>query len=280
MKLLTTTLLLYVMLCTRLLAGVPCTPLPFQLQNGQVADATQVMANYNFIISCLANAAAAGNNFDITSLSGLTTPISPALGGTSAFISSSASTGTANAQVVSATLPTYVQTVLTKVIFVAGFTNTAAMTLKVGTTSMLNVFRRTTAGIEALAGGEVIAGAVTEVTYDGTQYQLVNNVSPFPVGTVLDTVAAAADAGFLLMQGQCIASATFPALFAKMGSPGVGSCGAGQWPLPDGRGRGAAMLDSGGSNRLNINCTTSTALYTGCGIQNTTLLAAMIPTLR
>src|SRR3974390_1072194 len=100
MKLLTTTLLLYVMLCTRLLAGVPCTPLPFQLQNGQVADATQVMANYNFSISGLANAAAAGNNFDIASLSGLTTPISPALGGTSAFISSSPSTGTANAQVV------------------------------------------------------------------------------------------------------------------------------------------------------------------------------------
>jgi hypothetical protein len=188
------------------LAGVPCTPLPFNLQNGQVADATQVMANYNFIISCLANAAAAGANSDITSLSALTAPIPPALGGTSTFVASSPSTGTANAQVVSTTLPNYVQTPLTAVVFIAGFTNTGPMTtpsggLTVGSTPQLTVVRRTTDGLQPLAGGEIIAGTVTAVVYDGTRYQLVSNISPFPIGTVQDTIATVADNGFLLLNG-------------------------------------------------------------------------------
>jgi hypothetical protein len=55
------------------------------LTNGTIADATQVMANYNALTSCLANAAAAGNNTDITSLGGLTTPISPTQGGNSSL---------------------------------------------------------------------------------------------------------------------------------------------------------------------------------------------------
>jgi hypothetical protein len=36
--------------------------LPYQLTNGQVADATQVMANYNALLACLNNAAPAGSN--------------------------------------------------------------------------------------------------------------------------------------------------------------------------------------------------------------------------
>lgn len=58
-------------------AGVPCT-LPFNLQNNTIADATQVMANYNALVTCLGNAAAAGANSDITALFGLTTPLTNA----------------------------------------------------------------------------------------------------------------------------------------------------------------------------------------------------------
>lgn len=63
-------------------AGVPCT-LPFTFANGQIADATQVNANYNALVACLNNAAAAGVNFDITTITGLTTPLSTSQGGTS-----------------------------------------------------------------------------------------------------------------------------------------------------------------------------------------------------
>lgn len=66
-------------------AGVTCT-IPFNLVNGVTADATQVMANYNAILSCLATGTAkSGANNDITSLSGLTTALPLPQGGTPAI---------------------------------------------------------------------------------------------------------------------------------------------------------------------------------------------------
>ena len=58
-------------------------PQPFSFTNGTVADATQVNADFNQIISNgNANAAANGANADITSLSALTTPLTVPQGGT------------------------------------------------------------------------------------------------------------------------------------------------------------------------------------------------------
>lgn len=60
---------------------------PFTLQNGTIADATQVMADFNSIKNDVnANAAHNGANNDITSLSGLTTPLSVAQGGTGSVL--------------------------------------------------------------------------------------------------------------------------------------------------------------------------------------------------
>lgn len=57
--------------------------IPFDLQNGTEADATQVMADLNAIVSGVnTNAAANGANADITSLSGLTAALSVSQGGT------------------------------------------------------------------------------------------------------------------------------------------------------------------------------------------------------
>lgn len=57
--------------------------LPVTLQNGTTADATDVMADLNKIRNDTnANAAANGANSDITSLTGMTTPLSVAQGGT------------------------------------------------------------------------------------------------------------------------------------------------------------------------------------------------------
>jgi hypothetical protein len=58
-------------------------PLPYQLTNGTTADATQVMADFNqIVVNGNSNGAASGANDDITSLSGLTTPLSVLQGGT------------------------------------------------------------------------------------------------------------------------------------------------------------------------------------------------------
>jgi hypothetical protein len=68
-----------------------CAPLPFTIANGQPADASQVMADLSNIENCAnQNLAHNGANSDITSLSGLTTPLSVAQGGTGT------STGVAN----------------------------------------------------------------------------------------------------------------------------------------------------------------------------------------
>ncbi len=57
--------------------------LPYTFQNGTTADATQVNANFDLVVSDVnANAAASGVNNDITQLTGLTTALSVAQGGT------------------------------------------------------------------------------------------------------------------------------------------------------------------------------------------------------
>lgn len=154
-------------------SGVSCS-VPFNLQNNTIADATQVMANYNALITCLGNAAAAGANSDITSLLGLLTPIPPTSGGSNVFIAGT-STGSANAQVVASTTPTgFTLTNGYSVIFTAGFTNTGAMTLNVNAQGAKSVFHISPGGVEALTGGEVVSGQLVHAIYDGTQFQLIN----------------------------------------------------------------------------------------------------------
>lgn len=76
------TVLLFAAFGTPALAS-NCASYPYTLTNGSTADANQVMANFNSILNCgNNNLAHNGANSDITSLSGLTTPLSVAQGGT------------------------------------------------------------------------------------------------------------------------------------------------------------------------------------------------------
>ncbi len=158
-------------------ANVVCT-LPFNLQNNTTADATQVMANYNAIVSCLANAAAAGTNTDITALLGLTTPITPARGGSNVFIGGT-STGSAIAQVVTTTVPPtgFSLTNGYTVIFTFGFSTGAGLTLNINGTGATTVLKRSTAGLVAVAATDGIAGQLGIAIYDGTQFELMEPAS-------------------------------------------------------------------------------------------------------
>lgn len=157
-------------------ATISCS-LPFTLTNGTLADATQVMANYNALVTCFTQAASAGSNSDITSLNGLTTPLTPGQGGSNVFIGGTSS-GAANVQTIATTTPnTFTLTNGYRVIFTAGFTNTGATTLTVGSTAAKNVYRRTIAGPVPLIGNEIVAGQLVEVWYDGTQYELSSMLS-------------------------------------------------------------------------------------------------------
>lgn len=199
-------------------AGVTCS-LPFNIQNGTTADATQVMANYNALVTCLTNAAAAGVNNDITALTALSTPLTPAQGGSSVYYSASASGGTANAQTVASVVPNSFSLATGKrIVFVAGATNTGPMTLNVNSTGATNVFYPTPSGPLALTGGEVKSGNIVEAYYDGTQYQLITN--NLAVLGPLTNVAAAAttDLGTVATHNVNITSAATISSFGSSAS--------------------------------------------------------------
>jgi len=159
-------------------AGVPCT-LPFNLLNNTIADATQVMANYNALVTCLTNAAAAGNNNDITALLALTTPISPGAGGSTIYVGGT-STGLPNAQIVASPVPSgFTLAAGRAIVFTAGFTNTAALTLAVNGTTASNLYRQTPSGPQAMTGGEVVSGQLIVAVYDGTQFEMISNGPQF-----------------------------------------------------------------------------------------------------
>jgi hypothetical protein len=171
-------LLLALLGCTPAAAGVPCA-LPFNLQNGQPADATQVMANYNALVTCLSNAAAAGVNSDITQLTGILVPLTPAAGGAQSFVATTATTGSVNAQVVAATVPSgFVLTRGYQVLFVAGGTNTGATTLAVAGGTAIAINKQTAAGLAPLTGGELQLNQLYEVVFDGAVFQLLNGTVP------------------------------------------------------------------------------------------------------
>jgi len=158
---------------------------PYTFQNGTLADATQVNANFNAIVTGVnANAAHNGSNADITSLSALAVPLTAAQGGETYFRGGT-SGGSANAQTVATVAPSnYLLVAGNAVRFVAGFTNTGATTLNVASSGALPLVKDTSAGPVALTGGEVYAGNAVEALYDGTQYHLISNPlnNPFPSG--------------------------------------------------------------------------------------------------
>lgn len=181
--------------CQPALAATIINSLPYNLTNGSLADATQVMGNFNQIVSnANTNAAHNGANTDITSLSGLTTPLAPTYGGTPWFIGGT-STGSANAQVVSVVTPSsFTLATGNTVWFIAGYTNTGAATLNVNGTGATNLYKNTQSGVAALAGGELIVGNSYQAAYDGTELLLINPSTALLAENNLADVASASTA--------------------------------------------------------------------------------------
>jgi microcystin-dependent protein len=228
-------------------AGVPCS-VPFTLTNGSIADATQVMANYNALIACLANAAAAGANSDITSLTGLTTPLTPSFGGTSRYVGNG-TTGTVNAPVVASTTPSnFALATGNKIAFLAAGNNSGPTTLNVNGTGIKNVVRIDPGiGSTGLGGGELIGGQMVEVMYDGTSYQIQNSANTKNVGQVFD-MGGICPVGSVEAIGQAVSATTFPGLNSLLGT--TWGTSSGNVVLPDLRGRSTFGRDSGGSGRI------------------------------
>jgi microcystin-dependent protein len=267
-------------------AGVPCS-VPFQLQNNTVADATQVMANYNAILTCLSNAAASGANNDITSLNALSTPITPAQGGTPIFVGG-ISTGSGNAQIVPTVVPSVFSLSAGRLVtFFAGFSNTSATTLNVAGSGNVNIFRRTQLGISAMVGGEIIAGYPVTVQYDGTQF-ICMTCGPYMVGEIRDFASGSLTGltGWTFIDGSCLSRTTYADLFSLIGTaydPTGSTCDSSHFALPDGRGRVLVGWDDQGgtpANRITLagsGCNGGVVGGAGCGLQNVTIAQNQLP---
>ena len=170
--------------------SVPYTP-PITLTDGVTADATQVMANFNAITTSLAGAAASGANSDITSLTGLTTPIAPGTSGGSSVYWGGTATGSGNAQVIATPVPSGFALTAGNRIQWLPLTNTGATQINVNGQGLTNLYRRSPAGPIACAGGETFSGQLAEAEYDGTQFILEDNPAQLGGYGPVQTIASA-----------------------------------------------------------------------------------------
>lgn len=241
-------------------AQATCTTgaMPFQLQNNTLADATQVMANFNQISSGVAaNCAGSGANNDITSLSSLVTPLNPSQGGTTVF-NGGQSSGT-NALTISTVPSNFTLTVGNRVSFIAGGTNTAVTSANVQGTGSKSVFRKTQIGAQSTQGGELLVGNTYSMVYDGTEYVL--DTETIIIGEMKDYVGVSAPPGWFIADGSSFVCATFQQLCNLIGTSFGGS--ASNPNLPDTRGRILTGLDNYGTSTGAANRLTSAG--TGCG---------------
>lgn len=273
-------ILLLCMIASPAFAGVSCT-LPFTLTNGTIADATQVMANYNALVTCLTRAAAAGANSDITSLNGLTTPLAPIFGGTPVYTGATSS-GSANAQTVTG-VPPFIANQGNILTFKAGFSNTGPLTVN-GT----NVFRLSQLGATMTVGGEIIAGQQVILEYDGTQFQCMS-CGVYHIGESKDFTTPTIPAGWAIENGTCVSTTTYADLFSLYGSSDIwspgstgGACAGGQFHLPYANGSASVAYDTQGSVTANklTNAGSScaaTSVGVNCGLQNRTIGQGNLP---
>lgn len=237
---------------------------PFQLQNNTLADATQVMANFNSISSGVAaNCAGSGNNNDITALSALSTPIGPNQGGSPVFVGG-ATGGVPNAQTLTVA-SNFTLTANLRVTGIANFNNSGATTLQVNSTTATNFFRKTQLGIVAMNGGELITGNPFTAVYNGSVWVLDGEV--ILVGEMKDWATTTPPPGHLIADGSSFACASFSALCTVLGTTFGGT--AANPLLPDTRGRTTMGLDNYGTAPGAASRLTSAA--TGCGTSFTTV---------
>lgn len=139
------------------------------------------------------------------------------------------SSGTVNAQTVVAA--GFSATAGAKLLFIAGLTNTSALTVNANGAGAVAVVKGSLSGSVALTGGEVAAGNLVELDYDGTQFNIVNPVGTPIAGTLTDiTSAATTDIGTLASHNANVtgvvtitsfgstASVSFPIYFVKFAS--------------------------------------------------------------
>lgn len=262
-------------------AAIIPTPLPFILQNGQTADATQVMSDFNAIVTNVnANAASAATSAQTNVTNTFTQPqVIPNGTGLGYAINVGqvdqnatkyvTDTGAANAYV-AAPSPAWVSYIGGSDLFVkigAGNTSTGAATINVNALGVKNILNQDGATPEANA---LLTGQTYHLIYDGTSFLIIgkNGTAPtqavtdnstkiattgfvylqVPAGAIMDFAGTATPTGWILCDGSSLLRAgTYAALFTAIGTT-WGSVDGTHFTVPDLRGR--ATIDDGTGSGL------------------------------
>jgi hypothetical protein len=183
-------------------ANIIPTPLPFILQNGQTADATQVMSDFNTIVTNVnTNAASLATSAQLNVINAFTQPqiVSPATALNHVVIASQVQqnalayfvdTGAANAYVVTPA-PAWLSYIAGSELYVnigAGNTNTAASTINVNALGLKNILNQDGS---ALVANALLTGKVYHLIYDGTQFEIESNFTGGAVTSAINEVQGA-----------------------------------------------------------------------------------------
>jgi hypothetical protein len=192
-----------------------------------------------------------------------------------------ASSGSANAQVV--TVAPFVLSTGVSVNFKATYPNSGPLQVNVNSAGLVNVYRRSQYGATMSVGGEVFAGQMVTLQWDGTEWQCMS-CDIVKVGHEEIFTNNSVPAGYLIENGQCVSQTTYADLYTYYGasgdlwSPGStgGACSAGNFHLPFANGRTAVAYDQQGGQTAGVltnagsGCN-ATSVAVLCGSQNESL---------
>jgi microcystin-dependent protein len=230
---------------------------PTTLANGQPEDATQVMSLFSWIQSQInGNACAATITTNVLKGDGFGNTTS-AVSGTD-YLAPNADyivgAGSANAYTT-----TFIPAITTltdgiKYRFKANISNTGASTLNansLGVKPIVNWYGN------PLVGGEIVASANIEVTYNTSfnsgngAWVIENTIALPPVGSTMRWKTSTAPAGWLVCGGQAVSRTVYSALFSLLGTTYGAGDGSSTFNLPNSTDR----MNIGAGNLYNLGST-------------------------
>jgi hypothetical protein len=167
--------------------------------------------------------------------------------------------------------------------YIPSIDNVGPSTITINTLSPVNVVRPTDIGLQPLSLGELQAGVIMTLQYDGTNIEILGPVDMTPIGSTCEYRGGTMPRGCIVEDGSCISQTMFAALNQKLGTL-YGTCGTGGlFRLPFSNGTAFFAYDDQGANGAANRVTTASCATPNspveCGNQLATLTAADIPNL-